>query len=173
MDMHSEHRIAAPRDVVWAALNDPDVLSRCIPGCKELVKESDDSFSAQVVAAVGPVKATFKGRVQLNDIDPPRGYTLAGEGKGGAAGFAKAAASVALTEDGDETLLSYTVKASVGGKLAQIGSRLVDGAAKKMADQFFASFCALLAGDGEQAAVEEAVAGEGEAAVKPFWKRMF
>lgn len=170
MDMQSEHRIEAPRDVVWEALNDPEVLAQCIPGCKELVKEGEDGFAAQVVAAIGPVKATFKGRVKLDDIDPPRGYTLTGEGSGGAAGFAKASASVVLAEDGEATLLSYTVKADVGGKLAQIGSRLVEGATKKIADQFFANFCALLTT--EEAEAAEAADADG-APKKPFWKRMF
>lgn len=176
MDMQSEHRIEAPRDVVWEALNDPEVLARCIPGCKELVKEGEDGFAAQVVAAIGPVKATFKGRVKLNDIDPPHGYTLTGEGSGGAAGFAKASASVRLVEDDGATVLSYSVKASVGGKLAQIGSRLVEGAAKKIADQFFANFCELLTAEEEGPAEAEPAAegpANGDPERKPFWKRMF
>jgi carbon monoxide dehydrogenase subunit G len=185
MDMNSEHRIPAPRAAVWAALNDPDVLQRCIPGCKQFTRESDDCFAAKVVAAIGPVKATFNGRVQLDNINPPHGYTLTGEGKGGAAGFAKAAAVVELHEDGDHTVLSYSVKATVGGKLAQMGSRLVDGAAKKMADQFFANFCAEMEGEQpaatepvtEPEAADAAAAGTSKGATNPekqsLWKRMF
>jgi len=140
MDMKGEERISAPREVVWEALNDPDVLKACIPGCQTLEKTSDTSFSATVQAKVGPVKAKFAGDVTLTDIDPPKGYKISGEGKGGAAGFAKGGAVVKLEEDGDETVLSYEVDANVGGKLAQIGSRLIDSTAKKMAGEFFSKF---------------------------------
>jgi len=140
MDMKGEERISAPREVVWEALNDPDVLKACIPGCQTLEKTSDTSFSATVQAKVGPVKAKFAGDVSLTDIDPPKGYKISGEGKGGAAGFAKGGAVVSLAEDGDETVLSYEVDANVGGKLAQIGSRLIDSTAKKMAGEFFSKF---------------------------------
>ncbi|RVU33885.1 carbon monoxide dehydrogenase [Hwanghaeella grinnelliae] len=140
MDMKGEERISAPREVVWEALNDPDVLKACIPGCQTLEKTSDTSFSATVQAKVGPVKAKFAGEVSLTDIDPPKGYKISGEGKGGAAGFAKGGAVVSLAEDGDETVLSYEVDANVGGKLAQIGSRLIDSTAKKMAGEFFSKF---------------------------------
>ncbi len=140
MDMKGEERIAATREIVWEALNDPDVLKACIPGCQTLEKTSDTSFSATVQAKVGPVKAKFNGDVTLSEIDPPNGYTISGEGKGGAAGFAKGGAKVSLTEDGGETVLSYEVDANVGGKLAQIGSRLIDSTAKKMAGDFFSNF---------------------------------
>ena len=140
MDMKGEERIPATREAVWAALNDPEVLKASIPGCQELEKTSDTSFAATVQAKVGPVKAKFKGEVTLSDIDAPNGYTISGEGKGGAAGFAKGGAKVSLAEDAGETVLSYDVDANVGGKLAQIGSRLIDSTAKKMAGEFFAAF---------------------------------
>ena len=141
MDMNGEYRIAAPRDKVWAGLNDPDTLRASIPGCQTLEKTGDNSFTAKVVAKVGPVKATFGGDVTLSNINPPESYTISGEGKGGAAGFAKGGADVKLTEDGEGgTILSYTAKADVGGKLAQLGSRLIDGTSKKMADEFFSNF---------------------------------
>jgi carbon monoxide dehydrogenase subunit G len=140
MDMTGEYRIPAPREKVWAALNDPDVLRASIPGCQSLDKVSDNEFAARVVAKVGPVKSTFNGHVTLSNINAPESYTISGEGKGGAAGFAKGGADVRLKEDGGETLLNYNAKADVGGKLAQLGSRLIDGTAKKMADEFFANF---------------------------------
>jgi len=147
MDMTGEYRISASRETVWQALNDPDVLKLCIPGCEEIDKKSDTEFSAKVTAKVGPVKAKFGGDVTLSDLDPPNGYTISGQGTGGAAGFAKGGAKVDLTEDGGDTVLSYTVNATVGGKLAQIGSRLIDSTAKKMAGQFFAKFAEVV-GDG-------------------------
>jgi carbon monoxide dehydrogenase subunit G len=147
MDMTGEYRIPASREAVWQALNDPDVLKQCIPGCEEIDKKSDTEFSAKVTAKVGPVKAKFAGDVTLSDLDPPNGYTISGQGTGGAAGFAKGGAKVDLAEDGGETVLSYTVNATVGGKLAQIGSRLIDSTAKKMASQFFAKFAEVV-GDG-------------------------
>ena len=140
MDMTGEYRIPAPRQKVWEALNDPEILAKCIPGCQELNKDSDTELSATVKTKVGPVSATFKGKVTLSDINPPEGYTITGEGTGGAAGFAKGGAEVSLKEDGDGTILSYTAKAQVGGKLAQIGSRLIDSTSKKMAGQFFDKF---------------------------------
>jgi carbon monoxide dehydrogenase subunit G len=143
MDMTGEHQIKAPRPAVWAALNDPAVLKQSIAGCEELVKTSDTEFQAQVTAKVGPVKAKFTGKVTLSELDPPNGYTISGEGAGGAAGFAKGGAKVALEDAPDGgTLLKYQVHAQIGGKLAQIGSRLVDGAARKMADEFFTTFAA-------------------------------
>ena len=147
MDMTGEHRINAPRVQVWAALNDPEVLKQSIAGCEELVKTSDTEFQAQVTAKVGPVKAKFTGKVTLSDLDPPNGYTISGEGAGGAAGFAKGGAKVDL-EDAPEggTLLKYQVNAQIGGKLAQIGSRLIDGAARKMADDFFKAFAGVVEG---------------------------
>jgi len=142
MQMTGQYRIEAPRETVWQALNDVEVLRQCIPGVEEIEKTSDTSFTAKVRAKVGPVSARFAGEVTLSDLDPPNGYTISGEGKGGAAGFAKGGAKVRLTDDGAATLLSYDVDAQVGGKLAQIGSRLIDGTAKKMADDFFSRFAA-------------------------------
>ena len=144
MDLTGEYRIPAPRETVWAALNNPDVLKACIPGCEELNKTSDTEFVARVVAKIGPVKAGFGGKVTLSDIDPPNGYTITGEGQGGAAGFAKGGAKVRLeaVDGGAATVLHYTADAQIGGKLAQIGSRLVEGSAKKLADEFFAAFAA-------------------------------
>lgn len=141
MDMRGEYRIPASRERVWAALNDPEMLRLALPGCETLEKLSDNQLAATVVAKVGPVKAKFNGNVTLSNLNPPESYTISGEGKGGAAGFAKGGADVRLVEEGDITILTYTAKADVGGKLAQIGSRLIDGTAKKMADEFFDNFC--------------------------------
>jgi carbon monoxide dehydrogenase subunit G len=146
MEMSGEYKIPAPREKVWAALNDPVVLKASIPGCQELVKVSDTEMTAKVLARVGPVKATFNGHVTLSNIDPPNGYTITGEGKGGVAGFAKGGADVHLTEANGETVLKYTAKAQVGGKLAQIGARLIDASAKQMADEFFGAFAAKVSG---------------------------
>jgi len=165
MDMTGEYRIAAPRAKVWAALNDAEILKQSIPGCDEIDKTSDTSFTAKVTAKVGPVKATFGGKVTLSDIDPPNGYTISGEGSGGVAGFAKGGAKVALADDGAGTLLTYTVDAQVGGKLAQIGSRLIDGTARKMAEDFFGRFAALVA-EGEAAPVEPAATLAADAPVE-------
>jgi carbon monoxide dehydrogenase subunit G len=142
MTMTGEVQLAAPREVVWAKLNDPEVLKASIPGCEELTKVSDTEFQALVTAKVGPVKAKFKGKVHLTDLDPPNGYKISGEGEGGVAGFAKGGATVALTPKDGGTLLTYSVEAQIGGKLAQLGQRLVVGASKKMADDFFAKFAA-------------------------------
>jgi carbon monoxide dehydrogenase subunit G len=143
MDMTGQHQINAPRTAVWAALNDPETLKRSIAGCDELTKTSDTEFQAQVTAKVGPVKAKFNGKVTLSDLDPPNGYTISGEGTGGAAGFAKGGAKVHLEDaPGGGTLLKYEMHAQIGGKLAQIGSRLIDGAARKMGDEFFTAFAA-------------------------------
>jgi carbon monoxide dehydrogenase subunit G len=144
MDLTGDYRIEARRDVVWAALNDPEVLKACIPGCEELNKTSDTEFVAKVVAKIGPVKASFGGKVTLSDIDAPNGYTITGEGQGGAAGFAKGGAKVRLdsVDGGTATILHYAADAQIGGKLAQIGSRLVEGSARKLADEFFAAFAA-------------------------------
>ncbi|MDJ0948407.1 MAG: carbon monoxide dehydrogenase subunit G [Alphaproteobacteria bacterium] len=161
MDMTGEYRIAAPAQTVWDALNDPEILKQAIPGCQELNKVSDTEFNAKVKAKVGPVSAAFAGAVQLSNVNPPASYTISGEGKGGAAGFAKGSADVALAPDGDGTLLSYKVHAAVGGKLAQIGSRIVDGAARKMADEFFSNFKAAL----EPEAAPAAAATPAEAAI--------
>ncbi|MEL6690385.1 MAG: carbon monoxide dehydrogenase subunit G [Pseudomonadota bacterium] len=144
MDMTGEHRIFAPRETVWAALNDAEVLRVCIPGCEELEKKSDTELSALVVQKIGPVKAKFRGDVELSNINAPASYTIRGEGSGGVAGFAKGGADVSLSEDGTETVLSYEVQATVGGKLARLGSRLIDSTAKKLAAQFFDNFQAHL-----------------------------
>src|ERR1700693_2058831 len=140
MTMNGEVQLAAPREAVWAKLNDPEVLKVCIPGCEELEKTEDNGFRAVAKMKVGPVSARFKGRVTLSDLDPPNGYRISGEGQGGVAGFAKGGANVALTDDGADTLLSYQVNAQVGGKLAQLGGRLIDATAKQMADAFFDRF---------------------------------
>jgi carbon monoxide dehydrogenase subunit G len=145
MDMTGEFRIPAPRQRVWEGLNDPETLKESIPGCQEIQKLSDTEFAAKVVAKVGPVKATFNGKVTLSDLAPPSGYTIAGEGTGGVAGFAKGSAKVSLAEADGGTVLSYVVQAHVGGKLAQIGSRLIDATARKMAQDFFGKFAAVVA----------------------------
>jgi carbon monoxide dehydrogenase subunit G len=142
MDMTGEVRLPAPRETVWRALNDPDVLKQAIPGCEEIQKLSDTEMTARVAAKVGPVSARFTGKVTLSDLDPPNGYTISGEGQGGVAGFAKGGAQVSLKDDTGGTMLSYKVNAQVGGKLAQIGSRLIDATARKMADEFFTRFAA-------------------------------
>jgi uncharacterized protein len=166
MDMTGEHQIKAPRPVVWAALNDPDVLKQSIAGCEELTKTSDTEFQAQVTAKVGPVKAKFSGKVTLSDLDPPNGYTISGEGAGGAAGFAKGGAQVNLEDaPGGGTILKYQVHAQIGGKLAQIGSRLVDGAARKMADEFFTTVTAVV--EAQPAAAPVAAGGITEPAMAP------
>jgi uncharacterized protein len=146
MDMTGQYRIPAPREQVWAALNDPATLQASLPGCQSLDKVSDREFAAIVVAKVGPVQAKFNGNVTLSNLNPPESYTISGEGKGGAAGFAKGGADVVLVEEGEVTVLSYTAKADVGGKLAQLGSRLIDGTARKMADEFFNNFSKQVAG---------------------------
>ncbi len=146
MQMSGEYRIEASRDAVWAALNDPEVLKQAIPGCQEIEKASDTEFAAKVKVKLGPVSAKFTGNVTLSDLDPPNGYTISGEGKGGPAGFAKGGAKVRLEADGAATVLHYEVTAQVGGKLAQIGSRLIDATAKKMAGDFFAKFAEVVGG---------------------------
>jgi carbon monoxide dehydrogenase subunit G len=145
MDMTGAYRIAAPREQVWAALNDPAVLQQCLPGCEKMEKVSDNAFAARVKTKIGPVSATFDGAVTLEEVDPPNGYRLVGEGKGGVAGFAKGAATVRLADEGAGTVLSYGAEARVGGKLAQIGSRLVAGAARKLVDEFFRKFAETVA----------------------------
>jgi uncharacterized protein len=142
MTMNGEVQLAAPREVVWAKLNDAEVLKQCIPGCEELNMTSDTEFLAVATIKIGPVKAKFKGKVHLSDIDPPNGYKISGEGEGGVAGFAKGGAVVKLTEKDGGTLLSYDVESQIGGKLAQLGQRLVQGTAKKLADDFFNKFAA-------------------------------
>lgn len=152
MDLKGEYRLPAPRETVWAALNDPDVLRACIPGCQKLEKTGDNEMEATVTAKVGPVKATFNGQVRLENINAPESYSIVGEGKGGIAGFAKGGADVLLKEEGpDTTTLSYDVKAQVGGKLAQMGGRLIDSTAKKLAGQFFDNFARHVSGGEGQA----------------------
>lgn len=163
MEMTGEQTILAPREKVWQALNDPDILRQSIPGCETVDKLSETEYTALVTAKVGPVKAKFKGKVTLSDLDPPNGYTIQGEGTGGAAGFGKGGARVVLEDVPEGTLLRYTANASVGGKLAQIGSRLVDGAARKMADDFFVRFNRIVS-EGAAADTAAMPAGETEAA---------
>ena len=140
MTMSGEVQLPATRDAVWARLNDAETLKACIPGCEELTMLSATEFEAVAVNKIGPVKAKFKGKVTLSDLDPPNGYKISGQGDGGVAGFAKGGAEVKLTEKDGGTLLSYNVEAQIGGKLAQLGQRLVNGAAKKLADDFFVKF---------------------------------
>ncbi len=178
MEMSGQNRIPASREKVWAALNDPAILKASIPGCQSLEKVSDTEMTAVVQAKVGPVKATFNGHVTLSNIDPPKGYTIAGEGKGGVAGFAKGGADVKLAPDGDGTMLSYKVNAQVGGKLAQIGGRLIDATAKQMADQFFTAFAANVAGpplaaaDDGETAVEADVINDPEVTAEAVEERL-
>jgi carbon monoxide dehydrogenase subunit G len=146
MTMSGEAVLPAAREVVWARLNDAEVLKACIPGCEQLVKEDDTHLSAVVKVKLGPVKASFKGKVELSELDPPNGYRIAGEGEGGIAGFAKGGARVALSDaEAGGTLLRYEVEAQVGGKLVQLGSRLIDSVSKKLADEFFANFARAVA----------------------------
>ncbi len=143
MDMQGSERIEAPVETVWRALNDPEILRRSIPGCESLEKTSDTQMTAKVVLKIGPIKAKFEGAVELQNLNPPHSYTIAGEGKGGLAGFAKGGADVTLTAEEDgATLLSYTVRAEVGGKIAQLGSRLIESTSKKLAGEFFSNFSA-------------------------------
>lgn len=152
MELTDTLTIPAPRAVVFAALNDPDILQRAIPGCESLIKHSDTELEAKVALKIGPVKARFTGHVTLDPSEAPQAFSLSGQGSGGAAGFAKGSAVVQLEDRGDETVLSYTARAEIGGKLAQLGSRLVTGAARKLAAQFFESF--------SNAVVEQQAAGQ-------------
>jgi carbon monoxide dehydrogenase subunit G len=140
VDMSGEEHIAAPVQKVWEALNDPAVLKACIPGCDSLEKVSDTELTAVVSLKIGPIKAKFNGQIELKNLKPPHSYTISGEGKGGVAGFAKGGADVVLKPDGDGTLLSYTAKADVGGKIAQLGGRLIQSSSKKLAGEFFSKF---------------------------------
>jgi uncharacterized protein len=163
MDMQDSQQISAPRAVVWAALNDPDVLKACIPGCDSIEKIGENELQAHVTLKIGPVKASFSGKVTLSNIDPPNGYTISGEGQGGAAGHARGGADVRLEEAGEETVLHYNVRAEVGGKIAQLGSRLIDATAKKLAGEFFERFA-------EVVAPEEEDAGSADQPKKKWWK---
>lgn len=168
MDMMGEQRIPADRDTVWKALNDADILRACIPGCQELVKESDTDMTAIAVIKVGPISARFQGKVTLSDLDPPNGYRITGEGQGGVAGHAKGGAVVRLTEDGDETILHYEVSAQIGGRLAQLGGRMIDATARSMSAAFFKKFAEEIlagrAGPAVAAAQPEAIASAPVAA---------
>lgn len=145
MQMNDSQSVPASRDKVWAALNDPEILKQCIPGCQSLEMTSPTDMTATVVIKVGPVKATFGGKVTLSDLDPPNGYRITGEGWGGIAGFAKGGAAIRLEAAGDnETILHYEVNSQIGGKLAQLGGRLIDSTAKKLAGEFFAKFGAVV-----------------------------
>ncbi|SMC47333.1 CoxG family protein [Primorskyibacter flagellatus] len=174
MKLSDSRDIAAPPEVVWAALLDAEVLKECVPGCQEMTGSPEEGFEAVVVQKVGPVKATFKGQVTMSEMNEPTSLTLSGEGKGGAAGFAKGGADVTLTPSDVGTTLSYDVEAKVGGKLAQLGSRIIDGFAKKMADQFFTRFQEVVEGadkageDGAEDGGESAAAGEKKGWFKRF-----
>jgi carbon monoxide dehydrogenase subunit G len=152
MEMTGSERIPASREAVYAGLNDPEILRRSMPGCQELNKVSDSEFDAVIVIKVGPIKATFKMAGTLADLDPPNGYTISGEGKGGVAGFAKGSAKVRLEADGDATILHYEVHADVGGKFAQLGARLINTTAMKFAGDFFVNFGRAVAGEQAPAA---------------------
>lgn len=159
MEIKGEYKIAAPREKVFAALNDVTILQACIPGCETLEKTSETEMKAKVRMRIGPVSAAFTGKVTLSDLDPPNGYRISGEGQGGAAGFAKGGAVVTLREDAGDTVLNYNVDAQVGGKIAQVGARLIDGTAKKLADEFFSKFAAMVGGPPPvEAAVPDAAA---------------
>jgi carbon monoxide dehydrogenase subunit G len=163
MEMTGEQLIPLPQDRVWAALNDPEVLKACIPGCETIERVSDTEYRVAMTAAVGPVKAKFNGKLSLSDMNPPTSYRIAFEGSGGAAGFGKGGAQVALSPEGAGTRLKYVANAQVGGKLAQVGSRLIDGVARKMADEFFQRFNQKLVGPASAAAVTTAAAGTSAA----------
>ena len=159
MDMNGEQRIPVGQQAVWEALNDLEVLKACIPGCDSIEKISETEHHVALTAAVGPVKAKFKGKMHLGDLNPPHSYRIGFEGQGGVAGFAKGEAQVSLKADGADTLMNYTVHAQVGGKLAQVGSRLIDAAAKKLADEFFNAFNARVAPAAAEATAPKPAAG--------------
>jgi uncharacterized protein len=143
LELTGEYEIAAPREKVWVLLNDPAVLKQCIPGCEELTADGEDAFAATVTLKIGPIKARFSGEVTLSDKVVPESYTITGEGRGGIVGFAKGAAKVHLVDNGGATTLTYSVNADVGGKIAQLGSRLIASTSKKLADQFFGKFAGI------------------------------
>jgi len=169
MEMTGSQRIPLPQQRVWDALNDPEVLKACIPGCESVEKVADNEYRIAMTAAVGPVKARFNGKLLLSNVNPPQSYTLAFEGSGGAAGFGKGSSEVTLVPEGNDTLLNYTAKASVGGKLAQVGSRLIDGVARKMAEDFFTRFNATVAPVPAEAAAAHADHGHGGEDVRGPW----
>jgi uncharacterized protein len=166
MTMTGDVSLPADRPKVWALLNDPEVLKACIPGCESLVKTGDNGFAAVVKTKIGPVSATFRGKVELSDLTPLVGYTINGEGEGGIAGFAKGGAKVLLADAPGGTLLHYDVEAHVGGKIAQLGARLIDGVAKNMADKFFASFAAMAAAGAAPASAAAPLVAAAAAAVE-------
>ena len=167
MEMTGEQLIPVPQAEVWRALNDPEVLKACIAGCEAIERVSDTEYRVIMVASVGPVKAKFNGKLVLSDLNPPNSYSLSFEGSGGAAGFGKGGAQVSLKTEGAGTRLTYSAKASVGGKLAQVGSRLIDGVARKMADDFFTAFNEKLAGPAVKP--EGATPAAGKSRIHPAW----
>ena len=167
MEMSGEQHIPLPQQRVWEALNDPEILKACIPGCESIDRVSENEYKVAMTAAVGPVKAKFSGKLLLSDINPPNSYSLAFEGSGGAAGFGKGSAQVSLAPESGGTLLTYKAQASVGGKLAQIGSRLIDGVARKMADDFFIRFNKTVAPAAESAIPAANVAADPSATATP------
>jgi carbon monoxide dehydrogenase subunit G len=170
MEMTGEQFIPLPQQKVWEALNDPEILKSSIAGCEAIEKVSENEYKVALTAAVGPVKAKFAGKLALSDLNPPNSYAIAFEGSGGAAGFGKGGAKVSLSPEGSGTKLAYTANAQVGGKLAQVGSRLIDGVARKMADDFFKTFVAQIApAEAIAAAAPAAVPGRKEAAFNPMW----
>jgi len=166
MEITGEQLIPVPQAEVWRGLNDPEVLKACIAGCESIERVSDTEYRVVMVASVGPVKAKFNGKLVLSDLNPPNSYSLSFEGSGGAAGFGKGSAQVSLKAEGNATRLTYTAKASVGGKLAQVGSRLIDGVARKMADDFFTAFNEKLAGP---TSAEAAAPATGKRRIHPAW----
>ena len=164
MQFDGEYLVPVAPDTVWDGLVDPDILRRSIPGCTAMEKTGDTEYTATIVARVGPVSATFKGKVELADQEPPRAFTLKGRGQGGPAGFAKGAAHITLSPEGDQTRLTYRAEAEVGGKLASVGARMIQGVARKMADDFFARFAEVLTGPPEAAPAEAAPSGRAPAA---------
>jgi hypothetical protein len=172
MELTSSRTVPASVEKTWAALNDPETLKACIPGCESIERVSDTEFRVAMTARVGPVSAKFSGRIVLSDIVPPTSYKLSFEGQGGAAGFARGEAKVALTPDGSGARIEYNVNAQVGGKLAQIGSRLVDGAAAKIADDFFACFVERLGGGAAAAAAPIVASAEAATTSRTLWLRL-
>jgi carbon monoxide dehydrogenase subunit G len=166
MQITGNFHVPAPRARVWDALNDPEILRQCIPGCESLTRLSDNEFEGKVVSKIGPVKATFTGKVTLSDIDPPNGYTISGEGKGGVAGFAKGGAKVSLKDSDGGTTLDYVVDASVGGKIAQLGGRLIEATVAKTSEDFFGRFTEILT-SGPRSAIAEEIISEAPPAATP------
>ena len=165
MQINDEIRLEASRQEVYAALNDPQILKQAIPGCEEIEQVSETELTATVSLKIGPIKARFKGKVTLSDLNPPESYTITGEGSGGAAGFAKGSAKVSLDDDGGATILRYQVEADIGGKIAQLGGRLIEGTAKKLSADFFESLKEAITGEAPE--VPEAPEPEAAAAAEP------